>query len=73
VIDIDPQASARCWHDLRQDEVPGVVSAQAARLPKILQKAKQNGTAFVIIDTAPHSESAVLAVLNTVSKAVNDF
>ena len=36
VIDIDPQASAKCWHDLRQDEAPVVVSVQAARLPEIL-------------------------------------
>jgi len=73
VLNTEPQASARCWHDLRQDDAPVVVSAQAARLPEILQKAKQNRAAFVIIDTAPYSESAVLAVLNTVSKAVNDF
>jgi len=45
VLDIDPQASAKCWHDLRQDEVPGVVSAQAARLPEILKTAKQTGAA----------------------------
>ena len=60
VIDIDPQASAKCWHDLRRDEAPVVVSAQAARLPEILQTAKQNGADLVIIDTAPHSESAAL-------------
>jgi chromosome partitioning protein len=61
VIDIDTQASAKCWHDLRQDDAPVVVSAQAARLPEILQTAEQNGAALVIIDTAPHSESAALA------------
>lgn len=61
VIDIDPQASAKCWHDLRQDDAPPVVSAQAARLPEILQRARQNGAELVIIDTAPHSESAALA------------
>ncbi|NTV08966.1 MAG: AAA family ATPase, partial [Chlorobium limicola] len=61
VIDIDPQASAKCWHDLRQDDAPAVVSAQAVRLPEILQTAKQNGAELVIIDTAPHSESAALA------------
>jgi chromosome partitioning protein len=47
VIDIDPQASAKCWHDLRQAEAPVVVSAQAARLPEILQTAKQNGGALL--------------------------
>lgn len=61
VIDIDPQASAKCWHDLREDDAPVVVSAQAARLPEILEAARENGAALVIIDTAPHSESAALA------------
>lgn len=61
VIDIDPQASAKCWHDLRQADSPVVVSAQASRLPEIIQTAEQNGAALVIIDTAPHSESAALA------------
>jgi chromosome partitioning protein len=61
VIDIDPQASAKCWHDFRQDDAPVVVSAQAARLPEIIDAARQNGAGLVIIDTAPHSESAALA------------
>jgi len=43
VIDIDPQASAKCWHDLRQDDAPVVVSAQAARLPEIIDAARLNG------------------------------
>ncbi|WP_198002613.1 hypothetical protein [Chlorobaculum parvum] len=45
VLDIDFKASAKCWHDLRQDQEPGVVSAQAARLPEILKTAKQKGAA----------------------------
>jgi chromosome partitioning protein len=62
VIDIDPHARANCWHDLRENNAPVVVSAQAARLPAILETAKENGAAIVFIDTAPHSESAALAV-----------
>ena len=61
VIDIDPQASAKCWHDLRENDAPVVVSAQAARLPAILDTAKENGAKIVFIDTAPHSESSALA------------
>jgi chromosome partitioning protein len=60
VIDIDPQASAKCWYDLRRGNSLAVVSVQAARLPEILQTAKQNRAALVIIDTAPHSESVRL-------------
>ena len=61
VIDIDPQASAKCWHDHRQGDSPIVVSAQASRLSEILETAKRNGAELVIIDTAPHSESSALA------------
>jgi chromosome partitioning protein len=60
VIDLDPQASATAWGDSRQGETPAVVSAQAARLPKILGTCRDNGADFVIIDTAPHVENSAL-------------
>src|SRR3954464_5427133 len=61
VIDLDPQASATSWGDSREAEAPAIVSAQAARLPQVLEAARNAGAALVIIDTAPHSESAALA------------
>lgn len=62
VIDLDPQASAKTWHDIRAEkETPVVVSAQASRLAEVVEIARTNGAEFVIIDTAPHSESAALA------------
>ncbi|MGH7744546.1 MAG: AAA family ATPase [Candidatus Dormibacteria bacterium] len=62
VIDLDPQASAKTWHDIRaRKDAPFVVSAQATRLEEVLQAAQTNGAQLVIIDTAPHSESAALA------------
>lgn len=61
IIDIDPQASAKSWHDNRQEKSPTVISAQATRLPELLETAKEHGAALVIIDTAPHSETAALA------------
>ena len=61
IIDLDPQASATGWGDSREAETPAVVSAQASRLQKVLDAARASGAAFVIIDTAPHSESAALA------------
>ena len=61
VIDLDPQASATSWKDLRGAQTPAVVSAQAARLQQVLATAAQHGAALAIIDTAPHSESAALA------------
>ena len=61
VIDLDPQASATGWGDHRDAEHPAVVSAQAARLPQVLEAARDAGAKLAIIDTAPHSESAALA------------
>ena len=61
VIDLDPQASAKTWHDIRAGkEAPVVVSAQASRLAEVVEIARANGAELVIIDTAPHSESAAL-------------
>ena len=61
VIDLDPQASAKGWHDHRQKESPVVISAQASRLNDVLTTARQHGADICIIDTAPHSETAALA------------
>jgi len=55
------QASATGWKDTRTSDTPEVVSAQAARLTKVLEAAAENGAKLAIIDTAPHSESAALA------------
>jgi chromosome partitioning protein len=40
VIDLDPQQSAALWGDTRASETPVVVSAQAARLPQVLDTAR---------------------------------
>jgi chromosome partitioning protein len=61
VIDLDPQASAKGWHDHREKESPVVISAQASRIQDVLETARQNGADVCIVDTAPHSETAALA------------
>lgn len=61
IVDLDPQASAKGWHDHRQREAPVVISAQAARLSEVLATASDHGADICIIDTAPHSETAALA------------
>lgn len=60
IIDLDPQASAKVWHDHRQQESPAVISAQSKRLPEVLATAREHGAGLCIIDTAPHSETAAL-------------
>ncbi|MCY4671755.1 MAG: AAA family ATPase, partial [Rhodococcus sp.] len=61
LIDLDPQATASNWSDRRDEDTPVVISAQAARLPKILAGAQSQGADVVVIDTAPRAESAALA------------
>jgi chromosome partitioning protein len=61
IIDLDPQASAKAWHDQREDkESPIVISAHAVRLPEILGTATEMGADLCLIDTAPHATDAAL-------------
>jgi len=60
IIDLDPQSSSTSWADSRQSETPHVISAQAARLPNLLEAAKTGGADVVFIDTSPHSENSSL-------------
>ncbi|MDD2767874.1 MAG: AAA family ATPase [Methylococcus sp.] len=61
LIDLDPQASASVWGDNRELPTPQVASVQPNRLQPCLDKARADGAGFVVIDTAPHSETAALA------------
>lgn len=61
IFDLDPQASAASWSDKRQSPTPTVVSAQAARLPSLLEQAAKQKADFIIIDSAPNADSASLA------------
>ena len=63
LVDLDPQASAAQWGDLRAADTPIVTSAQAARLPPVLQAARNAGARSAIIDTAPHAADAALATI----------
>ena len=68
LIDLDPQASACEWRDIRTEqwsedrekEVPAVVSVHSARLASVLQTAEENGVTFAILDTSPKVEDIAL-------------
>ena len=49
VIDLDPQASAKGWHDHRGHETPIVISAQASRIGNVLTTAREHGASLCII------------------------
>jgi chromosome partitioning protein len=64
ILDLDPQASAKGWHDQREQQgrdAPFVISAHASRLRDVLTTAGENGADLCIIDTAPHSDTDALA------------
>lgn len=60
IIDLDPQASAANWGDRRTAELPVVLSAHASRLGHEIRRVGEMEGDLLIIDTAPHSDSAAL-------------
>src|ERR1035437_1235665 len=60
LFDLDPQASAASWSDKRVAETPVVISAQAGRLPNLIEQARGQDAGFIIIDSAPNADSASL-------------
>jgi len=60
VVDLDPQASAKGWHDQR-NEAPVVISTHATRLAEVIDTVREHDADLCIIDTAPHSETVALA------------
>ena len=61
LVDLDPQASAAQWSDLREAEAPIVTSTPAARLTAVLTAAQAAGADIAVLDTAPHAADAALA------------
>lgn len=59
IVDLDPQASAAAWSDLREDPRPAVQTSQPHRISQTLKTLR--GCDLVIIDTAPHVEVGALA------------
>lgn len=70
VIDLDPQASAAAWRDLREAEGPAVESVQPARLTATLKAAAEAGAAFAVIDTPARSENAALEAVRAADLAL---
>jgi chromosome partitioning protein len=52
IIDLDPQATASFWKDVRQLDTPAVASIQPVRLTAMLKACADAGTDLVVIDGA---------------------
>ena len=61
LVDLDPQASAGRWGDLREAGTPVVTCAPPARLEPVLDAAREAGASVAVLDTAPHGADAALA------------
>ncbi len=60
LVDLDPQATAANWGDRHEAAMPVVRSAHASRLPHEIQQIERAGGEALIVDTAPHSDSAAV-------------
>ena len=60
LVDLDPQATAAHWGDLRRADAPVVTCAPAGRLAPVLAAAKDAGAGLAVLDTAPHDGAAAL-------------
>ena len=59
IIDLDPQASAAFWGDLRGIDKPRVISGHASRLKQMVSEAEDSGSSLIVIDTPPSVESGI--------------
>jgi chromosome partitioning protein len=60
LLDLDSQPTSTAWGDRRSTDNLTVVSAQLARLPHVLETAKNQGAELVVLDTPPHTDEAAL-------------
>lgn len=61
IIDLDPQASACAWADVRESDDLAVISAVPNRLEKVQTQCAGAGVELLIVDTAPSADSGLLA------------
>jgi chromosome partitioning protein len=70
VIDLDPQASAASWKDLRKAELPDVAAVPPGRLAQALKAAEGAGADLVLIDTPARSENTALDAVRAADLAL---
>ena len=65
MLDLDPQASAAKWHDLRKANHTGdppVYATPSSRMQALVEGLGSDGAELIVCDTAPHSGADALTV-----------
>lgn len=65
VLDLDPQASAAKWHDLRRangEQDPPVFATPSSRMQALVDALGRDGAELIVTDTAPHSGADAVTV-----------
>ena len=65
ILDLDPQASAAKWHDLRRangEEDPPVFATPSSRMQALVDALGRDGAELIVTDTAPHSGADAVTV-----------
>ena len=71
LVDLDDQASAMIWWDLREaKDAPVAISAHAIRLPQILHELKRDGITLAILDTKGKQDPSIVNVADASDMAL---
>ncbi len=65
ILDLDPQASAAKWHDLRRADgtgEPPVYATPSSRMHALIEGLGNDGAELIVNDTAPHSGADAVTV-----------
>ena len=65
IIDLDPQGSARLWANRRGKDDLTVLAARPSELPRLLDDARRQKAALVIIDTAGRADVSADAAIQS--------
>jgi chromosome partitioning protein len=65
IIDLDPQGSAQLWANRRGNDDPVVLAARPSELPRLLDDARRQKAAIVIIDTAGRADVSADAAIQS--------
>lgn len=63
LVDLDPQASAAAWAQVRGTDEPVVVPGTPEKIAQAVNVASGMGITLAIIDTAPHTDRNALAAI----------